>query len=139
HQFIGQARLAHIHLPLFGFVTLIIVGNMYHLLPATLMGRLYSMSLARITVALVPLGMLALLAGFLSSSLWTQLVGGVIMLAGAATYGVNLFRTWGETGRVKNVATDHLIQAAAFLVVGIVTGMLVSINFLFDPPGVPFA
>src|SRR5438132_451228 len=101
HQFIGQARLVHIHLPLLGFVTLIIVGSMYHLLPAALKGRLYSMSLARITVALLPLGMMVLLAGFLSSSLWTQLAGGVTMLAGAATYGVNLFRMWGETGRVK--------------------------------------
>src|SRR5438093_8531574 len=46
--------------------------------------------------------------------------------------------TWQVAGRVNNVASDHFVQAVAFLVVGIVTGMLVSINFLFDPPGVPF-
>jgi len=72
------------------------------------------------------------------SSLWTQLAGGVIMLAGAATYGFNIFRTWLDAGRVNNVAADHLVQAVVFLAVGIVTGMLVSVNFLFDPPGVPF-
>ncbi|TLY25074.1 MAG: hypothetical protein E6K63_14230 [Nitrospirae bacterium] len=138
HQFIGQARLAHIHLSLIGFVTLIIVSTMYHLLPTVLKGRLHSMSLTRVTVALLPLGMLVLLAGFLLSSLWTQQAGGVIMLAGTVLYGLNLLRTWRDAGRVNNAAADHLIQAAAFLVVGIVTGMLVSINFLFDPPGVPF-
>lgn len=138
HQFIGQARLAHIHLPLIGFVTLIIVGTMHHLFPTVLKGRLHSMSLARIAVVLLPLGMLLLLAGFLLSSLWTQLAAGVIMGAGAAIYGFNLLRTWLDAGRVTNVAADHFMQATAFLAVGIVTGMLVSINFLFDPPGVPF-
>jgi hypothetical protein len=138
HQFIGQARLAHIHLPLLGFVTSTIVSTMYHLFPTVLKGRLHTLLLARITVALLPLGMLVLLAGFLLSSLWTQLAGGVITLAGTVIYGVNLLRTWRDAGRVKNAATDHLIQAAAFLVVGIMTGMLVSINFLFDPPGIPF-
>ncbi|MGH7207507.1 MAG: hypothetical protein ACREI2_15015, partial [Nitrospiraceae bacterium] len=138
HQFIGQARLAHIHLPLIGFVTLIIVSTMHHLFPTVQKGRLYSMSLAHITVALLPLGMLVLTSGFLLSSLWTQLAGGMLMLAGAAIYGFNLFRTWLDAGRVTNVAADHFMQATAFLAVGIVTGMLVSINFLFDPPGVPF-
>lgn len=138
HQFIGQARLAHIHLPLIGFVTLIIVSTMYHLFPTVLKGRLHSMSLARITVALLSLGMLVLLAGFLLSSLWTQLAGGVITLAGTVIYGLNLLRTWRDAGRVNNAAADHFIQATALLAVGIVTGMLVSLNFLFDPPGVPF-
>jgi hypothetical protein len=138
HQFIGQARLAHIHLSLIGFVTFIVVNTIYHLCPTVLKGRLHSMSLARITVALLPLGMLVLLAGFLLSSLWTQLAGGVITLAGTVIYGANLLRTWADAGRVKNAVTDHLIQAAAFLVVGIMTGLLVSINFLFDPPAVPF-
>ena len=138
HQFIGHARLAHIHLPLIGFVILIIVGIMHDLFPTVLMGRLHSASLARVTLVLLPLGMLVLLAGFLLTSLWTQLGGGVIMLAGAAIYGFTIFRTWQDAGRVNNAAADHFVQAAVFLAVGIVAGMLVSINFLFDPPGVPF-
>ncbi len=138
HQFIGQARLAHIHLPLIGFVSLIIVSTMHHLFPTVLKGRLHSASLAHTTVVLLPSGMLVLLTGFLLSSLWTQLAGGVFMLAGAATYGFNIFRTWLDAGRVNNVAADHFVQATVFLAVGIVTGMLVSVNFLFDPPGVPF-
>ncbi|TLY27508.1 MAG: hypothetical protein E6K63_10705 [Nitrospirae bacterium] len=138
HQFIGQARLAHIHLLLIGFVTVIIVRTMYHLFPAVLNGRLHSLLLAHLSVALLPLGMLVLTCGFLLSSLWTQLAGGMITLAAAAIYGFNLLRTWRDAGRATNAAADHFMQATAFLAVGIVTGMLVSINFLFDPPAVPF-
>ncbi|HKN86465.1 MAG TPA: hypothetical protein VJV04_06380 [Nitrospiraceae bacterium] len=136
--FLGQGRLAHIHLNLLGFVTLTIIGTMHNLLPTVLNTRLHSGRLARITFFILPLAVVLLVTGFLLSNLWVQIGAGVILLAGVLLYSYNILRTWMEAGRPSNIASDHFLLATLFLVLTVATGILVSANFLWDPPGVPF-
>lgn len=136
--FLGQGRLAHIHLNLLGFVTLTIIGTMHNLFPTVLNTRLYSPRLARLTFFILPLAVVLLVVGFLLSNLWVQIGAGAILLTGVLLYSYNIVRTWMEAGRPANIASDHFLLATVFLVLTVATGILVSINFVWDPPGVPF-
>lgn len=134
----GHARLAHIHLNLLGFVTLTIVGTMHNLFPTVLNARLHSPLLARLTFALLPLGVVVLLAGFQLTMPSVQIAAGLLLLAGAGLYGYNMVRTWMSAGRPRNAASDHLMMATFFLILAVTTGLLVSVNALWDPPPVPY-
>lgn len=137
-SFLGQARLAHIHLNLLGFITLTIIGTMHNLFPTILNVGLHSARLAQLTFFLLPAGILILVGGFLFAKLWVQIVAGAVLLTAVALYGINIVRTWINAGRPARIAADHFLLATLFLVLVIPTGILVSINSLWDPPAVPF-
>lgn len=138
YAYIGQGRLAHIHLLTQGFVLLMIVGAMHTQFPAFLHVRLHSPTLGQLTCALLPLGVVVLLAGFLTASLWIQIPGGALMLIAALLYGYNIVRTWMDAGRPRKPASDLCLLATFYLIVAIACGVLVSINLLEHPPVVPF-
>ena len=135
---IGQTRLAHIHLNLLGFITLTIVGTMHNLFPTVVNAPLHSGRLAQMTFFLLPLGIALLVTGFLLSALWFQIAAGMVLLAGVVFYAYNIVRTWLDAGRPKNAAVDHLLVGTLFLVMAIPVGILVSVNYLWHPPRVPF-
>jgi hypothetical protein len=134
----GQARLAHIHLNLLGFVTLTIIGTMHNLFPTVLGAPLHSPRLARCTFFLLPAGILLLIAGFLLGRVWVQIAAGAALLAGVVLYAANILLTWIGAGRPRRVASDHFLLATVQLVLGVAAGILVSVNALWDPPAVPF-
>lgn len=136
--FLGQGRLAHIHLNLLGFATLAIIGTMHNLYPTVLNERLHSARLARLTFLILPTGLLLLVTGFLLSNLWMQIGAGAVLLMGVGLYSYNMLRTWITAGRPSNTASDHFLMATLFLLLVIVTGILVAINYLWDPPFVAF-
>jgi len=135
---LGQGRLGHIHLNLLGFVTLTIVGTMHNLFPTVLNTRLHSPRLARLTLLFLPSGVILLVAGFFLSNLWVQISAGAILFAGVLFYTYNIIRTWMDAGQPTTIVTDHFLLATLFLALVVPTGILVSVNFLWDPPGVPF-
>jgi hypothetical protein len=138
YAIIGQGRLAHIHLLTQGFVLMMIVGAMHAQFPSFLNGRLHSPMLGQLTFALLPLGFVVLLAGFLTAKLWVQIPGGALMLIGALLYSYNVARTWMDAGRPRKPASDFCLLATFYLVLAIACGILVSVNALGNPPFVPF-
>ena len=138
YNLVGQGRLVHIHLLTQGFVVLMIVGAMHTQFPAFFNGRLHSPILGQLTFALLPLGFVVLLAGFLLTNLWVQIAGGVLMLIGALCYSYNIVRTWQDAGRPRKPASDLCLIATLFLVIAITCGILVSVNVLEGQPFVPF-
>ena len=136
--FLGQGRLAHIHLNLLGFATLSIIGTMHNLFPTVLNAGLYSPRLARLTYLILPVGILLLVTGFLLSNLWAQIGAGAVVLTAVVMYGYNMLRTWLGSGRPSSIASDHFLLATLFLLLVVLTGILVAINFLWDPSGVSF-
>ncbi len=137
-SFIGQGRLAHIHLNLLGFVTLTIVGTMHNLFPTVLNAPLHSPRLARLTFVVLPAGILLLIAGFLLSRLPVAIAGGTVFVAGVCVYGYNIVRTWMGAGRPQNASSDHFLMATFFLLAATIAGLLVAVNSLWAPPLMPF-
>ena len=74
--------------------------------------------------------------------LWL-LLGGLVLalgwlLAAVVMYAYNMLRTWMGSGRPSSIASDHFLLATLFLLLVVPTGILVAINFLWEPSGVPF-
>ncbi len=91
---INPARLAHLHMNLLGFVTLTIIGTMQTMFPTVTAARLASERLAVTAFVLLPIGVTALVAGFLLSMPLVQIAAGAVFLLGVLLYGTNIFRTW---------------------------------------------
>jgi hypothetical protein len=111
---------------------------MHNLFPTVLNTKLHSPRLARVSFFILPSAVVLLVAGFLFSNLWVQIGAGGILLVGVLLYSYNILRTWIDAGRPSKIATDHFLLATLFLVLIVPTGILVSVNSLWDPPGVPF-
>lgn len=137
-QSYGYVRLAHIHLNLIGFVTIVIVGTMHNLLPTVLNTPLFSPRLARIVFVLIPLGTVVLIIGFMNASVPVELAGGVILLTGAVLYAINIGRTWFAGSHKGGAAADHLLIGTFFLLFAILLGILVGLNSLSSPPLMPY-
>ncbi|MBI3356177.1 MAG: cbb3-type cytochrome c oxidase subunit I [Nitrospirae bacterium] len=134
----GYVRLAHIHLILLGFVTLVIIGTMYNLLPTVLNTSLSSPRLAQFVLILMPLGVAVLIGGFMNSSVPIEMAAGGILFVGGTLYTVNLFRTWMASTHKGNAASDHLLIGTFFFLFTIILGVLVGVNSLSNPPLMPY-
>lgn len=131
------ARLAHLHLNLMGFVTLTIVGTMHNLFPTVAGSRLYSDRLAIAAFAAFPLGIAALVGGFIIAEPLFQVVAGFVLFAGVLCYGWNILRTWLAAGTRLSLPVLHLLCATGWLVLTVGGGIFLSWNSRTDPPEFP--
>lgn len=134
----GYVRLGHIHLVLLGFVVLAIIGMMHHILPTVWNSPFLSPTLAQTTMVLMPLGVVALIGGFLNSSVPVEMVAGAILFLGGIIWIGNLFRTWRSSTHTGSAASDHLLVSTFFLLFTIILGILVGANNLSSPPMLPY-
>ncbi len=136
-EYFAHARLLHLHLILLGFLTTTIVALTQRLLPILLRRDLASVNLGQATAIFLFAGFLALIGGFVTSSLRFELVVGGLLLLLTLLYTINLFRTWVASGFPGNAATDHLLLAALFLVLTSGMGVLMAANYLPEAPVFP--
>ena len=137
-EYYAHARLLHLHLILLGFVTMAMIGATHRLLPMILNAEIYSPGLARLVMVLLPAGFAILIGGFITSSLYLELVVGGLLVLSISLYAYNLLRTWIGSGQAGNAASDHLLIATFFIVLMMIMGVLVGANFLPQLPVLPF-
>lgn len=95
------ALRAHAHLMLVGFVGMMIFGVGLHVLPRFTGRTLFSERLADAQFALVNGGLLAMVAGWLSSANAVVRSGGALLWLGLALFAINIVATvrpWGRRG-----------------------------------------
>jgi len=118
------------------------MGAMHNLFPTIVNARLNNLLVAKLTFACFPVGIVLLITGFLLTQPAVQIVAGLIILAGTLLYAYNIGRTWVKAGRPRTTVSDHLTQGTVFLVICVVTGLLVELNYLWPTPNmqsyVPF-
>lgn len=136
-QWIIHARLAHVHLLVQGFLVVAAVGLLQQLTAASLDTSLWSRKLTGATSGGVVLGVIGLLTGFGLAHVWVQLAGGALLFLTSLALGYNLLRTWLTAASRSNHA-DHFLVGTLFLVLGMGLGLLVAVNYLFDPRPMPF-
>lgn len=92
-------RPAHMHMMLLGFVTMMIAGVAYHVIPRFAATSLHSVPLARVHFVLANTGLALLASGFIARVHGASLapamlgVGGALSAAGAYCLAFNLWRT----------------------------------------------
>jgi cbb3-type cytochrome oxidase subunit 1 len=92
-------RTAHLHMALLGFVTMMIFGVAYHVIPRFTGNPLHSRRLATVHWWIANAGLAVLVAGFVArvhvpaSAIRVLATGGVLAAAGAYLFIYNLWRT----------------------------------------------
>ena len=92
-------RPAHVHLNLLGFVTMMIYGVAYHVIPRFTGAPLYSRRLAGAHVWTATTGLAAMVAGFMllphlpRQGRWVLVAGGSLSVGAAYLFIVNIWRT----------------------------------------------
>jgi hypothetical protein len=131
---IGPARLAHLHLNLLGFVTLTIIGTMQTMFPTVTAGRLASERLAVLAFVLLPIGVIALVSGFLLQMPLVELAAGIVFLVGVSLYGTNILRTWWAAPNKWSLPVLHLLAGTGWLALTVIVGILLAWNDRIEPP-----
>lgn len=134
---VNLARLAHLHLNLLGFVTLTIVGTAHTMFPTIAGSGLYSQRLALASCAALPVGVLALVAGFLLAEPSVQLGAGLVVLAGVLCYGWNILKTWLAAETKDSLPVLHLLCATGWLFLTACAGLFLAWNGRTEPPAIP--
>ena len=133
----AHARLLHIHLLVLGFVTVTFVVAAAQLVSAMVRQEPAAQRFARWALWSLPAGFAALIGGFVTSSLWFELIVGsilVVAIAGCASY---LVTTWVRSGLPGTAASDHLLIGMVFLVLASAAGVAMGANYLSSPPVMP--
>jgi len=134
---VNLARLAHLHLNVMGFVTLTIVGTMHNLFPTVAGSRLYSDRLALAAFLTLPLGVGALVSGFIIAEPSFQVIAGFVLFVGVCCYGWNILRTWLASAARSSLPVLHLLCGTGWLFLTVSGGIFLAWNSRTDPPEFP--
>ncbi|MBK9308191.1 MAG: hypothetical protein IPM58_14190 [Nitrospira sp.] len=134
----GYVRLAHIHLVVLGFATLALIHMMHQILPTVWSTTLAHPRLVRFTTIFLAMGVVALIGGFLNSSVPVEMLAGAVLFVSVGLLIGNLFGTWLSSAHTGSAASDHLLVSSFFLLFTVLLGILIGANNWSSPPVLPY-
>lgn len=134
----GYVRLAHIHLVVLGFVVMTLIGLAHDILPIVWGNQFTNPNVEQAGMILLPIGVMILIGGFLTSSVPMEIAAGVMLLTAVGLLAGNLFRTWLSSSHTGSAASDHLLVSTIFLLFTILLGILLGANNVSSPPALPY-
>lgn len=128
-HFFNPRLLAFTHLLVLSWVTTIIFGALYQLLPVILLCKLYSEKLTLITYVLLQIGSLGLFLCFWNKIMdFPLIMSGLIVCLAILFFGINLFITLLRS-TVKRIEKTFIITSFIWLGLTVILGLFLAINF----------
>ncbi len=131
---LNAEMLALTHLMVLGFITMIIFGSLYQLIPVVMEVKLFSEMLARITFYLFGIGLLILVVSFWEATfgsnqnwLWFEVSGTLILLA-FILFAINTLKSASQSDRM-DMGNIFIITAIVYLILTVSLAILLIINF----------
>jgi len=131
---LNPEMLALTHLMVLGFITMIIFGSLYQLIPVVMEVKLFSEMLARITFYLFGTGLLILVVSFWEASfgshqnwLWFE-VSGTLILTAVILFAINTLKSAAKSDRM-DMGNIFIITAIVYLLLTVSLAILLIINF----------
>jgi len=116
------------HLAALGWISMIIFGALYQLIPVILLAELFSNSLARITFFLFAVSLVLFGFCFWNFYLgWPFILSASLLLLSILFFTVNVYFT-GRRSANQEIAADFILAGSCWLLVTAVLGLLMSIN-----------
>ncbi len=132
-HYLDPKLLTVTHLMVLGWITMVIFGALYQLIPVVMEVKLYSEKLAMVTFFLFGAGLI-----MLSSSFWTFAfgksigleIGGYLIISAVVLFAVNTLMSASKTER-KNIENTFIITAVVWLLLTVSLGIIMVLNFAF--------
>lgn len=131
HAFAGHyfspALLSITHLLVLGWITMIIFGAMYQLLPVVMNKELYSPGLALATFFLLAPGSMLIAYSFMQFRLdFLMHIGATLVILAATLFAFNVART--SAGSGSSIEKDFILTSVVWLLFTVVSGFILAIN-----------
>ncbi len=134
NHYLSPRLLTLTHLLVLGWITMIIFGALYQLIPVVMEVKLYSEKLAVITFFLFGAGLITLSASFWTFNFGRNIgleVGGYLIIVAVFLFGFNTIMSAAKTER-KNIENAFIITAVIWLLLTVTLGILLVLNFAFN-------
>jgi len=130
HHF-SPALLTLTHTYVLGWISMIIFGALYQLLPVITLSSLYSTKLAYVTFILFALGTILLCYCFWKFEIGLPMqIASLLLLSSIVLFSINVFMTCKKT-TIKKIESDFIQTAVIWLLLTAVIGMLMVFNFRY--------
>lgn len=133
-HYLSPHLLTLTHVLVLGWISMIIFGSLYQLIPVVMEVKLFSEKLATSTFVLFGLGLIILSVSFWSfaftHNLWMEIGGGLILLA-VILFVINTILSAAKTER-KTIENTFITTAVLWLLLAVTLGLLMVFNFAFN-------
>ena len=120
--------LAFTHLAVLGWISMIILGALYQLVPVVMEVKLYSEILAKITFVLLAMGAFLLAVSFWNFWVGTWLhIAGTLVLVAVLLFGLNIGISSARSNK-SSIERDFIVTSVIWLVFTVIVGFALAIN-----------
>ncbi len=127
-HYFSPALLALTHLLVLGWITMIIFGALYQIIPVILDVNLYRESLALLTIFLLLPGTLLLSMAFWLFRLdYLLLTGATLIALAVICFSINIFMTAGRSTKT-GIERDFILTATLWLIFTVAAGITLALN-----------
>jgi len=134
HYHLNAQMLSLTHLMVLGFISVIIFGSLYQLIPVVMEVKLYSEVLAKITFYLFGVGLIILVISFWGANFgsgqnwrWFEISGTLILVA-VLLFAFNTLKSASKSKR-KDISNLFIVTAIIYLVLTVSLAIMMIINF----------
>jgi cbb3-type cytochrome oxidase subunit 1 len=131
--------IAITHIMILGWVSLVIFGALYQLIPVVMEVKIFSEKLAMATLAILIIGLILLVAGFFKFEFAaTSLLdtGGTLVIIAILLFSYNTLKS-AANSKVKSISRQYIITAGLYLVLNVLFGLFIILNMSFHWVKVP--
>jgi len=132
-HYLSPRLLTLTHILILGWITMVIFGALYQLIPVVMEVKLYSEKLAVISFFFFAIGLITLSISFWTFSFSRNIgleVGGYFIITGVTLFGINTLLSAAKTER-KNIENAFIITSVIWLLLTVTLGILMVLNFAF--------
>jgi len=130
NSYIGPKVLSMAHVVILGWVTIIIFGALYQLIPVVMEIKLYSETLAHISLYTIVPGLILLVYSFWNSYIGETLymqIGGTLIFISIILFLVNTFMSALKTEQ-KTIENTFIVTSAGWLTLTVLIGIFITMN-----------
>lgn len=128
-HYFNPALLSITHITVLGWISMVIFGALYQLVPVIMVAELFSNILARITFVLFTIGISLLSYSFAVFNLGIVIqAAAVIICFSVILFAMNIYLT-AKKAEEKNTESDFILASVFWLLVTVIVGTLLVFNF----------
>lgn len=126
--------LAITHLMILGWVTIVIFGALYQLIPVVMEVKLYSEKLAYVTLGLMIVGLIFLISGFLNFEFQFSHsigMGASLVILSVLLFTFNTLKS-AAASKKKSISRLYIIASGFYLLLNVSLGLFITLNMSYD-------
>ena len=131
--------LAITHLMILGWISLVIFGALYQLIPVVMEVKIFSEKLAHATLGLLVTGLFFFIYGFLEFEFRNNIsldIGSTLIIVAIILFSLNTLKSAAKS-KVKSISRQYIITAGIYLVINVLFGLFIILNMTYNWVKVP--